>query len=57
MKEYGVFTITYDGYANCEEFTSKAKAINYANKQAKQPEIDVVYIQVGNGEETINIKL
>jgi hypothetical protein len=57
MKEYGVFSITYDGYADCEEFTSKSKAMACANRKAKDVNVDVVYIQVGNGEETINIKL
>ena len=55
--EYAVFSVTYDGDADCREFSSKEKAMAYANKIAKDESIDVVYVQVGDGDEVINIKL
>lgn len=54
---YATFSITHDGQADCSEFNSKAKATAYANRIAKDADIDVVYIQVGDGDEVINIKL
>ena len=57
MKEYAVFIATYDGNTEIEEFASKTKATAYAKKKAKDPDVDVVYIQVGDGDEVINIKL
>ena len=57
MKEYAVFSATRDGDYDCVEFSNKAKALAYAKRIAKDDSMDVVYVQVGDGDEVINIKL
>lgn len=57
MKPYATHVIKFDGEAHIEEFNSKAKAIDYGSKRALEDDVDVVFVQVGDGDEIINIKL
>ena len=57
MKPYATYVIKFDGETHVEEFNSKTKAIDYGSKRALEDDVDVVFVQVGDGDEIINIKL
>lgn len=57
MKPYATYIIKFDGETLIEEFNSKAKAIDYGSRKALEDDVDVVFVQVGDGDEIINIKL
>lgn len=57
MKPYATYVIKFDGETLIEEFNSKAKAIDYGSRKALEDDVDVVFVQVGDGDEIINIKL
>lgn len=56
MVEYAVFKIGYDSDADITIFETFEEAKEYAEEMAADPDSDVVYIDINNGDNFVMIK-
>lgn len=54
---YSVFAITFDSDLNITDFDTFEEANSYAHELVSDPDLDVIYIDINNGDDIVNVKM